>query len=211
MGLALVMETGVVTRRRLAVMRRPFAPVLVLAALTSLAALPAPVAASSIAKFRLTDTDLPGAPPVSTVLMSIVPPGAVQPLDPSLSPLKVLDGSTGFNPDDLTVRLGDGTTPSGGQFQALKLDFGPNGFQPGGRLYFSLNLSPSFSGVLSLILPASVTNLSIESLPDNFGGGGGVNTPEPVSIVLWSSVAGLGLLRARAYRRAHARAAAALA
>lgn len=195
-------------------MRRPIAPVLLLAALASFAARPTPVAASSIANFRLTDTDLAGAPAVSTVLMSIVPPGSVTPSSPSVSPLTVLPGSTGFNPDDLKVLLGDGTTPSGGKFQALKLDFGPNGFQAGGRLYFSLNLSPSFSGVLSLILPSSVSNLSIESLPDNFGGGGGggdVNTPEPVSIVLWSSVAGLGLLRARAYRRSHARAAATVA
>jgi hypothetical protein len=52
-----------------------------------------------------------------------------------------------------------------------------------------------------------VNNLAIQSLPDNFGSGsngsGGVNTPEPLSIVLWSTVAVLGLVRARAYRRAH--------
>jgi hypothetical protein len=155
-----------------------------------------------MASFRLTDTDLAGGTPVSSVLMSIVPPGAVVPPDPSISPLTVLPGSSGFNPSDLKVLLGNGTTPTGGDFQALKLDFGPGGFQPGGRLYFSLNLSPSFNGMLQLILPSSVTNLAIDSIPNNFGSGGtNINTPEPMSIVLWSSAVTLGLVRARSFRR----------
>jgi hypothetical protein len=176
----------------------------VLVALGLLAILPAPASASGIVNFRLSDTDTTGAPPVSSVLMSIVPADSVAPTDPSVSPLTILSGSSGFDPSKLQVFLGDGTTPTGDPFQALKLDFGTSGFQPGGNLYFSLNLSPTYSGLVNLVLPSSVNNLTITSLPANFGSGGGqTNTPEPLSIVLWSSIAALGLVRARAYRRAH--------
>jgi hypothetical protein len=190
-------------------MRRLCAATLVLAVVAAFASRPTPAQASGLVKFRLTDTDSPGAPPVSTVLMSVVPPGSIAPPDPAVSPLTILSGSTGFNPSDLKVLLGDGTTPSGGKFQALKLDFGTGGLQPGGRLYFALNLSPAYSGLVSLVLPSSVTNLAIDSLPANFGNGGstgstGGNTPEPVSVVVWSSLAGL-VVAGRAVVRRRAR------
>jgi hypothetical protein len=184
-------------------MRRLTVFVVVIAAAGMLAARPA--SASGIASYRLTDTDSAGASPVSTVLMSIVPAGSVAPTDPAISPLTILAGSSGFDPNSLQVFLGDGTTPTGGKFQALKLDFGQGGIQAGGRLYFSLSLSPSYQGAPPLlVLPSSVNNIAIESIPNPGGGGGNVNTPEPLPIVLWASLGTLGLLRARAFRRAQA-------
>jgi hypothetical protein len=161
---------------------------------------------ASVMSFRLTETDSPGAAPVQRVLASIIPPGTVIPPDPATSPLTVLAGSSGFNPDDLKVSLGDGTTPSGTAFQALALDFGAGGLSPGGRVYFSLNVSPSFTGMLTLLLPSSVSNLAIESYTPPpgvgpIGGGTGANVPEPVSILMWTGVATFGLLRARSRRK----------
>jgi hypothetical protein len=191
-------------------MRRP--TVSTWLALLVLALSPSWALAGGIASYRLTDTDVAGAPPVSTVLMSVVPAGSVAPTDPSVSPLTILDGSSGFDPNALQVFLGSGTTPAGAAFQALKLDFGSAGLQPGGRLYFSLNLANSYQGSPPLlILPSTVSNIAIESIPNPGGNGSGggsgspPNTPEPLPILLWASVGGLGLLRARAFRRAQAR------
>lgn len=187
-------------------LRRPFALFLTTAFLWMLAA--HQIQASTMASFRLTDTDQAGASPVMSVLASIVPPGSVAPPDAKTSPLTILAGSTGFNPDDLKVSLGDGTTPSGDPFQALALDFGPNGFAPGGRLYFSLNLASGSDGAVTLILPSSVTNLAVSSYVPPPGVGpvddGQHNVPEPMSILLWSSLAAIGAIRARLYRRGQA-------
>jgi hypothetical protein len=186
------------------VLRRPFALIFTSAVLGVLAA--HPVQASTMASFRLTNTDAPGASPVMSVLASIVPPGSVIPPNPSTSPLTILAGSAGFALDDLKVSLGEGTTPSGNPFQALALDFGPGGLAPGGRLYFSLNLAATSDGVVNLILPASVNNLAISSYEPPPGGtpignGGDNNVPEPASLLLWTGLAAFGLDRVRRYRR----------
>ena len=177
--------------------------------LLTVATAAAPAHAAGVASFRLKNTDPSGASPVQKVLASIVPPGTVMPPDPSTSPLTILNGSSGFNADDLKVSLGDGQTPKGDPFQALALDFGTGGLAPGGQLLFSLNLSPTYAGMLNLVLPTSVKNLTIESYTPpgsgGAGGGGQTNVPEPLSILVWSSVGALGLVRARAYRRRHAR------
>ena len=75
--------------------------------------------------------------------VTCVPPGTVLPPDPLTSPLTVLNGSSGFNADDLKVSLGDGQTPAGDPFQALALDFGAGGLAPGWQLLFSMNRSPT--------------------------------------------------------------------
>lgn len=92
--------------------------------------------------------------------------------------------------------------------------------QPGGSADFSVKTSPSFQGPLQLQLSPDEQNLglSITALSAGNGtdgsptGGNGsptpdpaTNTPEPISLTLWSGLAALGLLRARAYRRAHRR------
>jgi len=188
------------------VLRRPFALIFTSAVLGMLVTLPAQ--ASTMASFRLTNTDSTGADPVMSVLASIVPPGSVVPPDPATSPLTILAGSFGFNPDDLKVSLGEGTTPSGNPFQALALDFGPGGLAPGGRLYFSLNLAAASDGVVNLILPSSVDNLAVSSYEPPPGstpiGDGGTKVPEPASLLLWTGLATFGALRARRYCRARA-------
>ncbi len=204
-------------------MRRLSAPLIALLAAALLALLPASASAAGVSWYRLTNTDMPGAAPVQEVLARIIPPGSIIPPDPKTSPLTILPDSTGyvssgFDSKELEVLLGDGQTPEGDPFQVMKLDFGPNGFQPGGRLYFSLNRSPAFDGLTQLVLPSSVQNLAFESLavtdvPTDTGGGSGsgggggsvppAQVPEPMSLVLWSAVLALGLVRARAYRRTH--------
>ena len=166
--------------------------------------------ASAVATFRLTNVDPDGAAPVSSVLARVLPPGSVIPRDETVDPPTILDPSTGylssgFNPDDLQVVLGDGTTPDGDPLQVVKLDFGPDGFAPGGRLYFQLNVSPAYEGMLRLILPENVANLAMESIevagpPPTDPGEPPPAVPEPRSVLVWMALPLLGLWRARAAR-----------
>jgi hypothetical protein len=169
------------------------------------------------------NVDPPGTPPVREVLARIIPAGSIVPRNPVSDPPSILDPATGwvsagFAADDLQLTLGDGTTASGEYFQALRLDFGPDGLAPGGKLFFQLNRDPSYEGLVRLILPTSVTNLGLERLDDvSYGGGTGTGggttdpgtppppqVPEPVSLALWGTVTALGLLRARRFRKTNA-------
>jgi hypothetical protein len=181
--------------------------------------------AASVASFRLMNVDPPGTPPVREVLARIIPAGSIVPRNPVSDPPSILDPSTGwvssgFASDDLQLTLGDGTTSSGEYFQALKLDFGPDGLAPGGKLFFQLNRDPSYDGLVRLVLPTSVTNLGLERLDSvSYGGGPGTGpgtggpdpgtppppqVPEPVSLALWGTATALGLLRARRFRKTNA-------
>jgi hypothetical protein len=64
----------------------------------------------------------------------------------------------------------------------------------------TLTLQPPGPVDLSTTVPMllSYTPTSINAAP----GAPTANTPEPVSLALWSALAGAGLLRARAFRRA---------
>jgi hypothetical protein len=166
--------------------------------------------ASAVATFRLTNVDPGGTAPVSSVLARVLPPGAILPRDEAVDPPTILDPATGyisngFDPDDLQVVLGDGTTPDGDPLQVVKLDFGPGGFAPGGRLYFQLNVSPAYEGMLRLILPENVANLAMESIsvaapPPSGPGTPPPSVPEPRSVLVWMALPLLGLWRARAAR-----------
>jgi hypothetical protein len=168
--------------------------------------------AAGVATFRLTNTDPAGAAPVNEVLARVLPPGSAVPRDVDKDPPTILDAGTGylssgFNPDDLQVSIGEGTTATGEPFQAIKLDFGAGGFAPGGRLYFQLNKSPSYDGLITLVLPTSVENLAMEAIdvppgvvpPGNPGGAPQV--PEPSSVLIWTGLAAAAVWRARAFRR----------
>ena len=169
--------------------------------------------AAGIATFRLMNVDPEGAAPVTSVLARIIPAGSIVPRNPNTDPPSILDPSTGyvssgFNPADVHLTLGDGTTSTGEAFQALKIDFGPNGLAPGGKLFFQLNKSAAFDGLVSLVLPTSVSNLALERLdPPPLGqvlNGSGPDTaqvPEPMSLLVWAAAMSLGLLRVRAFRR----------
>lgn len=195
-----------------------------LAAALVLATRPTPVRAAGIipnttngtASYALLNTSPAGTAPVTKVVASVIPPGTIVPPDPGTSPLTILDGSKGFDQNNLKVELGDGKTPSGDPLQALALDFGPQGFQPGGVLNFSVTLDKAFQGAPTLTLPDTPTFLAIlhtstqppqvgQGVPAGAPSGPPSNqVPEPITLVLWSSgLAGLGLLRARLFRRSH--------
>lgn len=191
------------------------APYVALAAALALTlARSTPAQAAGVATFRLANIDPTGTAPVNTVLARIKPPSTVVPRDVENDPPTILPEdsgyiSTGFDHDALELGLIDGTTDTGDPFQVLKIDFGENGFGPGGRLFFQLNKAEDFDGDIELILPESVTNLAIEALdflnsaptpPTDNGVGSPPPTPptaqvpEPASVVLWISliaVAGL--------------------
>lgn len=181
--------------------------------LTAAALLAMPMSARSagVATFRLTNTDPAGSTPVTEVLARVLPPGSVVPRDVDKDPPTILDASSGytssgFNPDDLQVLAGAGTTASGDPFQAIKLDFGAGGFAPGGRLYFQLNKSPSFEGLISLVLPTSVGNLALEAINVPVGvvtpaQAGGAQVPEPASVLVWTGLVAASFWHIRAFRR----------
>ena len=218
-------------------MRRLLTPSTLLAAILMLAAPPSPAGAESITTYRLRNNNPTGTAPVTEVVTYVVPPGAIN--DKSVeSPLTILEGSTGFDPEALLVAVGNGQVPegqpnAGDPVQGLALNFGQSGFAPGGVFNFSLNLNPAITDAPDLVLlPASPAGLAIEDVPPtsvdvggddgvvDVGGGGGTGTggggpvvppgsvtppenqvPEPMSVVVWSVLAGLGLARARKLRR----------
>lgn len=163
------------------------------------------------ALYQLINLSPVGTAPVTSIEAEVSPPGTVIPRDGTTSPLTILPDSFGFDQNNLQVALGSGQAPAGGTVQALALNFGPGGFQPGGVLNFALAVDHAFQGTPTLQLPTSATGLEIIPLsggtfPPNSdaggGGGGGVSVPEPMTIVLWSAGAlGLGLFRVRSYRR----------
>jgi hypothetical protein len=175
-------------------------------------------ATADTASYQLTNTNPAGTTPVTKVVANVIPPGTIVPPSADSSPLTILAGSSGFDQNNLNVLLGAGKTPSGGPLQALALDFGPQGFKPGGVLNFSLSLDQAFQGTPTLQLPTdgTATGLSIvqtaTATPDvsTQGSGGTVAlqggttsaVPEPLSLALWSTGAmGLALIQVRRYRR----------
>lgn len=129
--------------------------------------------------------------------------------------------SSGFDTNNFSTALGSGTNVQGlrllfGQKQIIQDGqvlfqpvTGPNGeaprfLDPGGTVTFDLNLDPTFTGTMSL---KSLTNGLADPKLIPSGTGGGIDpgpgsppdaiTPEPISLLLWSSVAGLGLFGAR--------------
>ncbi|MDB5350588.1 MAG: hypothetical protein JWN86_1835 [Planctomycetota bacterium] len=129
--------------------------------------------------------------------------------------------SSGFDTNNFSTALGTGTNVQGlrllfGQKQVIQngqITFqpvtGPNGEPPrfldaGGTVTFALNLDPAFTGTMSL---KSLTNGLADPKLVPPGSDGGVDTgtgsppdmitPEPISLILWSSVAGLGVFGVR--------------
>ncbi len=210
--------------------RRPTPFVALTAALALLAVHADRTFASGMAAFRLMNIDPAGSEPISSVLARIQPPSTVVARDVENDPPTILPessgyDSSGFDQEALEAGLIEGSGSDGNPFQILKLDFGPGGLAPGGKLYFQLKKAPDYTGDVSLVLPDSVTNLALETLdhlnptgptdPGDSGSTpppsepGGVQVPEPTTALVWASLAGLlGLARARAQRRSPARTAA---
>jgi hypothetical protein len=172
-----------------------------------------PNASTTTADYRLTtsttipvaDTNIQGP----QVVAMITPTGGVVP--PTLSdgkqgsPLTVLPDSSGFDPTNLIVVLRDTTSASGQTEQQLGLVFFGKGLQSGGVLHFALSIDKalasnppvlaSFTPGLSITLdpPPNTTpptNLGSGDGGSSSGGGtgSGNEVPEPLSVILWSTL-----------------------
>ncbi|MBX6314119.1 MAG: hypothetical protein IRY99_14570 [Isosphaeraceae bacterium] len=187
-------------------LRRLTAPLSLAAAALLLAACPAPSRASGLTTYKKVDFDLLAA---DTVL---APSTGGSPLtfDPQTS--------TGFDPSGLKLLLGKYQSPDpqdNQTYQAVRLRFNDGGLAPGGVLDFSLALNPKVLDAsqppFALSLLPNQTHLTLVQTEAPHRDAQGVvwasfrltNAPEPLSALVWSSLAGLGLLRVRAYRRAH--------
>jgi hypothetical protein len=146
----------------------------------------------------------------------ILPPGGVMPPTSGSgtqeSPLTILSGSHGFDPSQLVVALKNATSSSGQPEQMFGLVFFGQGLAPGGVLNFSLSIEKSLANdppqlqVLTpgvTITPESGTSSPPPSSPPANGGSppSAGEVPEPLSLVLWSALAGAALVRARSLGR----------
>jgi len=201
------------------VVRRCPAPMILSAVVIVLASLglSAPVWGDSLtsasstvtAEYSLTSVqNIPAPSPNITgpqVEALIIPPGGVVPPTSStgtqLSPLTVLSGSTGFDPNQLVVALKNTTGANGQPEQMFGLVFFGQGFSAGGSLNFSLSIDKALANnppMLEVLTPGiSITPITGPSSNTGSGttsgsiGGGGAGTisnaiPEPMSIMVWS-------------------------
>jgi hypothetical protein len=145
----------------------------------------------------------------SGIAIGVVPANSVAPVNATTSPLQVVSGSFGFDPTNVQVFL----SPSDPAPQILGLVFAGSGLSAGGTLDFKVSLDPSYTSMtappLSTILPpgaasstvlptlSSYTPLVADGAPPAVA-----NTPEPVSLALWSALAAVGIVRVRAFRKA---------
>jgi hypothetical protein len=163
--------------------------------------------------------------PLTEADFTVAPTGSLQGppvtiVDPIPSVFNFAPQSSGGHP--LQVSLGTSQDPNT-KFDGLVFSFVSNqaGFNtqplpPGDALDFTLNTSPDFKGTPTLALFQPPNGLSLQVINPSKGGTdtpsgptqdtpSPVNTPEPLSVVLWSTLAGAGLVRARKLRRASAR------
>lgn len=142
------------------------------------------------------------------IVTSIVPPNSVQPLNASTSPLAIVNGSFGFDRSNLQVFL----SPPDATTQGLALQFANGGLAPGGKLNFKVSLDPTTTSMTTPTLTLQPPDADLSAVAPNLfsytpgSANAGpdpaiANTPEPVSLVLWSALAGAGMLRVRAFRR----------
>lgn len=151
------------------------------------------------------------------VVATVASPGEIVP--PTLadgsqgSPLTILSDSKGFDPSQLVVALKDDKNASGVNEQQFGLVFYGTGLAANGILHFSLNVNSvlaSDPSLLHLTTPSTGFTLTADK-PTGSGGttstggstdnGSPQNVPEPFSIIVWSALAGTGLIRVRAARR----------
>jgi hypothetical protein len=199
------------------------------AAALALAAPTAPAGADTIstreADYTLTfPGGLAAADPDATSpqLIATLPAGDIVPQASSTggtqaSPLTI-NSSTGFDTNGLLVLLR--TNPDNNSQQQFGLSFFSTGVQAGGSLNFGLSLSSSLSQPpdLDFTTPSgsvvdvtgtwanpsgtSGTGTGTGTTPTGTGTGTdtGTDVPEPATLVLWSSLAGLALWHARRRR-----------
>ncbi len=166
-------------------------PAALMATALALAGWATPARADHIATYTLTSAAGLAPPDPSSgpqVVLEVDPMGAVvAPVVNGITetPLQILpNGSDGFEFSNLVVGLKNTTNPPE---QLVGLTFGNSGLAPGGVLNFGLNISDSVIG--SPTLTSLTPGITVVPLS--------VNTPEPLSLVLWSTLAGACLWRAR--------------
>jgi hypothetical protein len=146
------------------------------------------------------------APP--QVVALVEPAGGVvtPPSSATQGPLTILSASSGITSTGVYDYLAS-TTSNGQPLQALGLSFYGNGLEAGGLLKFSLNVANQSSPPQLVSQTPGVTitlNPPTPSSGSSSSGSSSVGTdavPEPLSLLLWSALAGVGLIRAHAWRR----------
>jgi hypothetical protein len=139
------------------------------------------------------------------VVAQIVPAGGVYtpPTTSAVGPLTVLASSKGFTTSGLYDSLATTTDSSGKLEQLLGLSFYGQGLKAGGELDFTLAITNPSSPPQLKSLVDGVT-ITLDQPPTSSDGSGSIvnaQTPEPLSLLLWSALALAGLVRARAARR----------
>lgn len=143
----------------------------------------------------------------------VQPPGAIVPptnADGSQgSPLTILSDSKGFDQNNLVVALNN--TPQGSNTptdQKFGLVFFNGGLAADNLVHFSLSIDKSLTTppTLQIVSPTNLAGEIIHAdpaptktavVPSNPTA---TNIPEPLSVLVWSLLAGLGLVRARGVR-----------
>jgi hypothetical protein len=132
------------------------------------------------------------------VTATISPAGSVQPTDPSAGPLTILGGS-GFSQSGLVDALnGDGSK--------LGLIFFNGGLAANGSLHFALDVNTALSSTPPIVT-STTPGVSITPDSSTFTPTSAEQTvtpqsiPEPMSVLVWTGLAGFGVFRARAIRR----------
>jgi hypothetical protein len=216
------------SRRKLAVIRRCPAPLTMMVTVLAMSLGSRPIStqadtvnsgsSASTATYTLTSSaglPVPGAdisgPQVEAL---VLPPGGVVPPTSSSgtqqSPLTILSGSNGFDASQLVVALKNTTSSTGTPEQMFGLVFFGQGLAAGGVLNFSLTTESSLTSppVLESLTPGvTITLDSVSSSATSSGSsasadvGGGQKVPEPLSLLIWSALAGAGLWRVHARQR----------
>ena len=190
----------------------------VLAVGFSLGLQPAPTHAASVnpnastspvtADYRLINvgSSLPVPDPSQApqVVALVTPTGGIVP--PTLAdgtqgtPLTVLPDSSGFDSSQLVVALKDTTSAAGQPQQMFGLAFYGQGLQTGGVLHFALSIDSSLAsnppalqsqtpGIVILADPPASAQVGAGDGGGTVATNGGRHeTPEPLSVVLWSAV-----------------------
>jgi hypothetical protein len=163
-----------------------------------------PNSSTTSVTYRLTTSvNLPAADPTSQtpqVVALVSPFGSVVPptnADGTQgSPLTVLPTSTGFDTSQVVDALKTTTSPGGQSQEYLGIDFFGSGIKAGGVLDFTLSVDSALTStppILSSLTPgititAEPAGLTTSGAGGSSSGGAGNEVPEPVGVVLWSTV-----------------------
>jgi hypothetical protein len=175
-----------------------------------------PNSSTATATYRLTSSvniAAPGSTNLQTpqVVALITPAGSVIPptnADGTQgSPLTILPTSAGFDTSQLWVALKDGTTSAGQPQQEIGLVFFGQGLKAGGVLDFTLSIDSALASNPP-VLTSQTPGITITAEPNTStttsgvgtnSSGSGSEVPEPVGIILWSTVL-VGLVARRRLR-----------